>query len=190
MSTALASLAFARRHALATVRQWGGAALASGLDGADDDTRAHFLARCEAAGLPSAQLRLQAEPTAAAAHYATWHEVDIALDTFPYNGTTTTCEALWMGVPVVSLVGDRHAARVGASLLHAAGLPQLTAQSPAQFVAIAHALAQDLPTVAKLRATMRARLSRTPLLDPRRLTRAIEQQLREVWREWCAQQAP
>jgi len=157
---------------------------------ADDDTRAHFLARCEAAGIPAAQLRLQAEPTAAAAHYATWHEVDIALDTFPYNGTTTTCEALWMGVPVVTLAGDRHAARVGASLLHAAGLPQLAAQSPAQFVAITRALAQDLPTVAKLRATLRARLSHTPLMDAQRLTRAIEQHLREVWREWCAQQAP
>jgi predicted O-linked N-acetylglucosamine transferase (SPINDLY family) len=90
----------------------------------------------------------------------------------------------------VTLAGDRHAARVGASLLHAAGLPQLAAQSPAQFVAMTRALAQDLPTVAKLRATLRARLSRTPLMDAQRLTRAIEQQLREVWREWCAQQAP
>jgi predicted O-linked N-acetylglucosamine transferase (SPINDLY family) len=157
---------------------------------ADDDTRAHFLGRCEAAGIPAARLQLRAEPTAAAAHYATWHEVDMALDTFPYHGTTTTCEALWMGVPLVTLAGDRHAARVGVSLLHAAGLPQLAAQSPAQFVAIARALAQDLPTVAKLRATMRTRLSRTPLLDARRLTRGIEQHLREIWREWCAQQTP
>jgi predicted O-linked N-acetylglucosamine transferase (SPINDLY family) len=157
---------------------------------ADEGTRQHFRCRCEAAGMPPERLRLQAEPTAAAGHYATWHEVDIALDTYPYNGTTTTCEALWMGVPLVTLAGDRHAARVGASLLQAAGLPKLVAQTPAEFIAIARALAQDLPAVAALRADMRARLSRAPLLDTRRLTLAIEYHLHEVWRARGSSSAP
>jgi len=77
-------------------------------------------------------------------HLDLYNKVDIALDTFPYNGTTTTCEALWMGVPVIALLGDRHAARVSASLLKTIGLSELVAKSTEDFVKIGAALAQDV----------------------------------------------
>jgi predicted O-linked N-acetylglucosamine transferase (SPINDLY family) len=100
-----------------------------------------------------------------ASHLATYARVDVALDAFPYHGTTTTCEALWMGVPVVTLLGDRHAARVGASLLTAAGHPEWIAHSTDEYVALATRLAAAPEIRAALRRTLRADLRRGPLLD-------------------------
>jgi predicted O-linked N-acetylglucosamine transferase (SPINDLY family)/predicted SAM-dependent methyltransferase len=114
-------------------------------------------------------------------HLAAYNSVDIALDSFPYNGTTTTCEALWMGVPVVTLVGDRHAARVGNSLLHAVGLEELVTRSVDGYVKASAALAADLGRLSELRATLRERLSRSPLTDERKFTRNLEQRYIEMW---------
>ena len=88
----------------------------------------------------------------------------MALDTFPYNGTTTTCEALWMGVPVVTLAGERHAARVGASLLSAVGFPAGIAERPADYVMTARLLAEQRQLLAALRANLRADMARSPLV--------------------------
>lgn len=77
------------------------------------------------------------------AHLAAYNQVDVALDTFPYNGTTTTCEALWMGVPVVSLIGNSHAARVGLSLLSAIGHAEWATENEENYIEKAVALAQD-----------------------------------------------
>jgi predicted O-linked N-acetylglucosamine transferase (SPINDLY family) len=107
-------------------------------------------------------------------HLACYHTVDIALDTFPYNGTTTTCEALWMGVPVVSLAGAAHVARVGASLLHTVGLPELVADSEEAYVARAAALAGDVPRLRELRSSLRSRMRASALLDARGFTRTLE----------------
>ena len=103
--------------------------------------------------------------------FAFYREVDIALDPLNYNGTTTTCETLWMGVPVVTLRGDRHAARVGASLLAAAGLPQLVAEDPASYVALAVQLADEVGHWRATRAQMRATIAASPLLDAKRFAR-------------------
>ena len=119
-------------------------------------------------------------------HLELYQRIDIALDTFPYNGTTTTCEALWMGVPVVTLAGEVHMSRVGASILRCAGLESLVAQSAADYVAIAVALARDGGRRASLRAGLRDRLLASPLLDHAGFTRQFEQHCRQSWETWCA----
>lgn len=120
-----------------------------------------------------------------AVQLAAYGEVDVALDPFPYNGGTTTAEALWMGVPVVTLPGDRWVSRVGSSMLHAAGLPELVAATPAEYVDLAASLVADVPRLAALRAELRARVTRSALCDATRVTRALERAYREMWRGWC-----
>lgn len=119
-------------------------------------------------------------------HLALYGQVDIALDTFPYNGTTTTCEALWMGVPVVALAGNRHAGLVGASLLTQIGLPDLLAQTTDDYVNLVVQLAGDSDKLAALRATLRERMTNSPLCDARTFVAQLEEVYRRLWREWCA----
>jgi len=119
------------------------------------------------------------------AHLETYHQVDIGLDTFPYNGTTTTFEAAWMGVPVVTLAGDRHAARVGASILSNLGLGVLIATSVDQYLSIAEGLATDRARLASLRKTMRERMQASPVRDEIGFTRAVEHAYRQMWLNWC-----
>jgi protein O-GlcNAc transferase len=114
-----------------------------------------------------------------------YHEVDICFDPLPYNGITTTCDALWMGVPVVSLVGNTPAGRAGLGLLRTVGLPELVAASKAEFVSIACNLANDLPWLAELRATLRPRMQSSPLMDAPRFARHVEHAYRKMWRRWC-----
>lgn len=113
-------------------------------------------------------------------------QIDIALDVFPCNGNTTTCQSLWMGVPVVSCSGGSGVSRAGTSLLTNAGLAQLVARSWDEYVDIALRLATDLPALAQLRATLRERLRASPLLDAEGFTRDLEVLYRGAWRIWCA----
>lgn len=119
-------------------------------------------------------------------HMGWYGRVDIGLDTFPYNGTTTTCEALWMGVPVVSLRGGVHAARVGASLLSAAGMPEFVAGSPEEYARIAARLAAGVPLLASTRAGMREALRGSVLLDGAAHAGRFFDAVRVMWRAWCA----
>jgi predicted O-linked N-acetylglucosamine transferase (SPINDLY family) len=105
----------------------------------------------------------------------------VALDTTPYNGTTTTCEALWVGVPVVTLEGDRHAARVGASLLGPLGAGAWVARDPASFAAIAAGLVADAAQLAAIRSGLRARMAGSALCDGVRLARGLEALYRRLW---------
>ncbi|MGE0156830.1 MAG: methyltransferase domain-containing protein [Geobacter sp.] len=107
-------------------------------------------------------------------HLACYQQVDIALDTFPYHGTTTTCEALWMGVPVVTLAGNSHRSRVGVALLHAVGLDDLVADSPDEYLAIAERLAGDKYRLQQLRTGLRNRLASSPLMAYTSFTRQLE----------------
>jgi predicted O-linked N-acetylglucosamine transferase (SPINDLY family) len=118
-------------------------------------------------------------------HFAHYNSIDIALDTFPYNGTTTTCEALWMGVPVVTLAGRDHRSRVGATLLRSAGLAQLIASTPDEYVERAVGLAQDPKGLDELRRSRRGVMQRSPLMDAVPFTRALEAAYRDMWRGWC-----
>jgi predicted O-linked N-acetylglucosamine transferase (SPINDLY family) len=122
-------------------------------------------------------------------HLQMYGEVDIGLDTFPYNGTTTTCEALLMGVPVVSRFGGTPASRVGRSLVSAVGLPELVVSSLDDYVRVAAALARDAPRLAALRAGLRERLRASELGDVAGLARALERAYRAMWRAWLAQAA-
>jgi predicted O-linked N-acetylglucosamine transferase (SPINDLY family) len=115
-----------------------------------------------------------------------YHRIDIALDTLPGNGMATTCEALWMGVPVVSQVGHTAVSRAGLSLLSTIGLPELAARNAEEFLETAKRLAGDLPRLADLRATMRSRMASSPLMDAPRFARHMEGAYREMWRRWCA----
>ena len=111
----------------------------------------------------------------------TYNRVDIALDTFPYSGTMTTMESLWMGVPVVTLAGNRTVSRQAAGQLSAAGLDELITNDPDEFVSVASSLAGDLERLTNYRVTMRSRLSNSPLCDAADLARALESAYREMW---------
>ena len=119
-------------------------------------------------------------------YFHTYQRIDIALDTFPYVGGTTTCDALWMGVPVVSLVGKAPQSRGGLSILSNIGMSELAAYSVEDYVQIAVTLAGDLPRLADLRSGLRQRMQRSPLTDAPRFTRNLEALFRTMWQRWCA----
>jgi predicted O-linked N-acetylglucosamine transferase (SPINDLY family) len=121
---------------------------------------------------------------------AAYREVDIALDPFPYNGGTTTVEALWMGVPVVSLRGDRFVSRTGETILTNIGLAECVADSEDAYIAKARALTADLPRLAELRSQLRSRLLNSPLCDGAGFTRDLEAAYRTMWKSWCLTQNP
>jgi predicted O-linked N-acetylglucosamine transferase (SPINDLY family) len=118
-------------------------------------------------------------------YLATYNQIDIGLDPFPFNGGTTTCDALWMGVPVVSLVGTRPVSRAGLSILSNVGLPELVARSEDDYVKIAVELANDLPRLSELRSSLRQRMLASPLTDARQFARDIEAAYRQMWQAWC-----
>jgi protein O-GlcNAc transferase len=151
----------------------------------DPSRRAQLLARFGAAGIAAERLILREPQPSMLDHLASYGDIDIALDPFPYNGTTTTCEAMWMGVPVVSLIGERHAARVGFDLLSIVGVEALAAPSIDAYVATATALAEDRARLERLRGELRWRMSASPLGDAPRFARAFEAALRRMWHEWC-----
>lgn len=151
----------------------------------DEPTRAAIAARFAQAGLAPGQLQLLPPTEMPRDHIAIYHRADIALDTFPYNGTTTTCEALWMGVPVVTMAGPVHAARVGVSLLHAAGLPELVAEDEAGYERIAIELARGTERLTQLRRMLRARLAASALCDGLTFGRAFAAAIRSGWRARC-----
>ena len=119
---------------------------------------------------------------------AYYSQVDIALDPFPYNGATTTCEALAMGVPVVTLRGNRFISRVGSSILHSTGLEDLVTENEAEYIDKALLLGQSASVLAEMRANMRARLAASALCDTAGFTRRLERAYRDIWRRWCSTQ--
>jgi protein O-GlcNAc transferase len=135
------------------------------------------------------RVRLLEQERAAADHLRLYGQMDLALDTFPYNGTTTTCEALWMGTPVVTFAGQVHAGRVGASLLTHAGLAELVARDRNGYIDLAVALGSDLERLRSLRTGVRERFAASPAMDSVRLARGLEAAYREAWLHWVASSA-
>lgn len=117
-------------------------------------------------------------------YFATYHRIDIALDPFPWAGGTTTCDALWMGVPVVTLAGRTAVGRGGVSILNQVGLADLVASTPSEYVAIAARLASDPAPLSALRSSIRARFLASPLADAPRFARHVEAAYRQAWRKW------
>jgi predicted O-linked N-acetylglucosamine transferase (SPINDLY family) len=119
------------------------------------------------------------------AYLRAYRDIDIGLDTLPYNGHTTSLDSLWMGVPVVSRIGRTCVGRAGLSQLHQIGLADLATDTDAGFTAAAVALARDLPRLADLRRTLRGRLAASPLMDGARFARQIEAAYQTIWRAYC-----
>ena len=154
----------------------------------DEGPRRRVTERLAARGITSDRLVVVPYTRTRLEHLAIYNNVDIGLDSLPYNGTTTTCEAIWMGEPVVTLLGQSHPGRVGASLLTRVGLPDLIAATPDEYVAACASLAAELPRLAGLRAGMRARFAASPLGSPGVVARDIEAAYRGMWVAWCATQ--
>jgi protein O-GlcNAc transferase len=152
----------------------------------DESVRRRYFERFAAAGLPVERVEFLERTANTAEHLALYGRVDISLDTFPYHGTTTTCEALWMGVPVVTLMGDRHVARVSGSLLTAIGRAEWVALTPDDYVRIATELAADTAKLAAIRAGLRDEVRNSPLGDHAGQSARFAAALRQCWQAWCA----
>ena len=140
----------------------------------EEPVRQSICATFERLGVEPSRLKLLGPDASLQDHLGRYGGIDIGLDPFPYNGATTTCEALWMGVPVVTLAGTTHAGRVGVSQLSNLGLNELIAGTPDEYVAIATRLAGAPEHLRSLRAELRARLAASPLTDARRFTAHLE----------------
>ena len=118
-------------------------------------------------------------------HLESYNLVDIGLDTFPFNGATTTCEAMWMGVPVINLAGDAYHSRSGESLLSNVGLKKLIAKTYDDYIEIAVNLAADVKRLQRLRNDLRIMMKKSPLTDAKRFTHNLEKSYRNIWETWC-----
>jgi len=147
-------------------------------------TREMFASR----GIHHERLELLGKTPSIYSHLELFGKVDISLDTFPYNGTTTTCESLWMGVPVVAKEGNSHVSRVSVSLLGTVGLSGLVAGSDEDYVGLAAFLAGDWKNLEILRNNLRDRVRKSKLLDTAGFTQNLEGAYREMWQRWCAKQ--
>jgi predicted O-linked N-acetylglucosamine transferase (SPINDLY family) len=136
------------------------------------------------AGADPERIELHAAGLAKRQHLGLYSRVDLCLDAFPYNGTTTTCDALWMGVPVVTLAGRTHVARVGLSLVSHVGHPEWAAATPETYLAKCRELISDLPALAALRLHLREQMRQSPLCDAPGLVAHLEAVYRDMWRQW------
>lgn len=182
-----------RKLSKAAVELWSG--VLSAVDGSrlvlktgslsDASVKESIVERFARCGIQSDRLEFLGWQAEAGDHLAIYNRIDIGLDTFPYNGATTTCEALWMGVPVVTRAGATHASRMGASILSAAGLPELVTHGDCEFVERCTTLASDLSRLASLRINLRNTLKQSALLDAPRFARGFEELMLHAWASGC-----
>jgi predicted O-linked N-acetylglucosamine transferase (SPINDLY family) len=147
-----------------------------------------FQARCAELGIDPDRLELLARDSKN--QYLTYHRMDIALDSFPLTGGTTTFDLLWMGLPVVTMQGDSFRSRMGITMLHGLGETGWIADTAADYVRIAKELAQDVAGLDSRRLQQRRRMERSPLMDEARFTREFGHALRQMWYRWCAKRQP
>jgi predicted O-linked N-acetylglucosamine transferase (SPINDLY family) len=152
---------------------------------ADPGVRARLLHEFGRHQIAPARIEVAGQLPGQREHLAAYGRVDVALDPSPYNGTTTTCEALWMGVPVLALEGSRHASRVGLSLLAHVGLRELVAGSGEAFVEVARTLAADRARLRELRGSLRERVKTSPLTDGLTFTKGLERLYLDAFARAC-----
>lgn len=159
--------------------------------GKADDPKAEATVKqtCAECGVPVERLRLMARKPLK--EYFEFHSaIDIVLDSFPYTGATVTAHALWMGTPVITLSGASPIRRSATSMLTSVGLPEFVAATQDEYVAIAQRWAGDIPGLAEIRRNCRSNMQQSPLMDGARVTRDLEEKLRQIWHEWCKSQKP
>ena len=152
--------------------------------GIDQGVREHYFRQFGQLGISPDRLEIY-DWNVPVEHLQLYNRMDIALDTYPYNGATTTCEALWMGVPVISLTGKTYVSRLGLSILTNVGLGFFAASTPEEYVAKATALAAKPEALAKIRATMRQRMLVSSLCDAKTFADSVEEAYRKMWHRWC-----
>ncbi len=148
---------------------------------ARDRLRQEFTAR----GIAEDRVELRHGASPGRGYLDFYADIDVLLDTLPWSAHTTACEALWQGVPVLTLRGTRHAGRMAASILTDAGLPGWIAETPAQYVGLAREQAANAEKLAALRATLRDQVARSPLCDGLAFTRRLEEAYRWIWRRFA-----
>lgn len=151
----------------------------------DMATRKRYIDMFRDRGISHDRVELQPLSSEPFDHMNMYNRVDIGLDPFPYNGTATTCEALCMGVPVITLRGNRHSARVGSTLLSVTGMQDMIAGSPGEYVKKASTLADDMDTLKNYRVSLRKQVAGSPLCDAVSYTRRIESAYKEMWLMYC-----
>ncbi|MBL8826038.1 MAG: tetratricopeptide repeat protein [Planctomycetaceae bacterium] len=139
-------------------------------------------------GIDASRIEIRNTWKTAVGHWENYADIDISLDVFPWCGHTTACESLWLGVPIVTLMGNRHAGRMVASVLTYAGLSDWIGATPDDYVRIATEKASQVDQLAELRRNLRPKLLASPVGDGRRITDQVESAYRQMWREWCAKQ--
>jgi predicted O-linked N-acetylglucosamine transferase (SPINDLY family) len=149
--------------------------------------RQGFRERMESEGLNPARIDFVGF-LKSAEYFRQYHRIDVALDTFPYAGGTTTCDTLWMGVPVVGIAGSTPISRGGLSILSNVGLQDLVARDFDEYITIATRLASDVKSLNTLRLGMRQRMLSSPLMDAVAFARDVEAAFRQMWRTWCEKQ--
>jgi predicted O-linked N-acetylglucosamine transferase (SPINDLY family) len=148
-------------------------------------TQARFTDAFGALGIAAARLIFRDAMPAGGTYLDVYAEIDIALDTFPWSGHTTACESLHMGVPIVTLAGDRHAGRMAVSVLQRVNRGEWAAKTSEEYVRICRDLAADIKALAETRAALRDQSATSPVCDGTTFTRALEEEFRKLWRIWC-----
>ena len=155
--------------------------------GRDPEWIEQFLAKMAGWGVESTRIQITGWQ-GTLEHWQIYHQVDIGLDTYPYGGCLTTLEGLWMGVPTVSMAGDRYTSRVGLTLLSRVGLGGLVSADPDGFIQRAVSLAGNLDVLARIRGALRRRMMASPLCDTERYAHELESAYRGMWKRWCDHQ--
>ena len=151
----------------------------------NESAKNHLIEEFEKRGISKTRLILKTSKAKIEKHLDEYNEIDIALDTYPYNGTTTTLEALWMGVPVVSLYGNTHASRVSKSILHRLNLDELAVNSIPEFAQAVQMLSKDSDLRSHIRNTLRQKMSESPLMNQQQFCNEFMGAIRKKWEGWC-----